>query len=48
MQRLLLEEHIRLINEHDCFPGSGNVKDFLERVIKTPGSGTQVTATNDV
>jgi len=48
MQRPLLEKHIRLVNQHDCLPSSGNVEDLLQGVIKARGRGSEVTSTNDI
>jgi len=47
VHRPLLEEHIRLVDQHDCFPLSGDIKDPLKGTIKTR-SHPQVTPTNDI
>jgi hypothetical protein len=48
LQRPLLEEHIRLVDQNDGFPRSGDIEDPLKGSIKTCSRRPQVTPTNDM
>jgi hypothetical protein len=48
VQRPLLEEHIRLVDQNDGFPRSGYIEDPLKGTIKTCSRRPQVTPTNDI
>jgi len=48
VQRPLLEEHIRLVDQNDGFPRSGDIKNPLKGTIKTCGRRPQVAPTNNI
>lgn len=48
MQRPLLEEHVRLVNEDDCLPSSGDVEDPVESRIESCSTRAQIATANHV
>jgi len=48
MDRALLEENVRFVNEDDGVPGVGNVENFVERAIQRGSRSSKVSCSNDI